>query len=117
MTEKPVILVELLLKLKIVVSQGGEDGKNLFARKQCSRKIYNGYRMFTLFIPEALVAGRAIHEAKGFKGSTISFDRQPVLGVQSLFEASNLATEVTPKAKRLKTALVKMKMKDLREDL
>ena len=24
--------------------------------------------MFTLFIPEALVAGRAIHEAKGFQG-------------------------------------------------
>ena len=50
--------------------------KNLFARKQCSRKICNGSRMFTEFISEALLAGRAIKEAKDFKGSTISFDSQ-----------------------------------------
>ena len=34
-----------------------------------------------------------------------------------LFEASDLATEVTPEAKRQKTALVKMKLKELSEDL
>ena len=79
MTEKPVILVELLLKLRIVASQDGEDGKGrkgLFAKKQCSRKICNGSRMFTESISEALLAGRAIKEAKDFKGSTISFDSQ-----------------------------------------
>ena len=43
--------------------------------------------------------------------------RQPVLAVQYLFEASDLATEVTPQAKRQKTALVKMKLKELSEDL
>ena len=43
--------------------------------------------------------------------------RQPVLGVQFLFEASDLATEETAKAKRQKTALVKMKLKEVSEDL
>ena len=36
--------------------------------------------------------------------------QQSVLGVQFLFEASNLTTDVTPKAKQQKTALVKMKL-------
>ena len=76
MTEKPVILVELLLKLRTVASQDGEDGKGSVCKKQCSRKICNGSRMFTEFISEALLAGRAIKEAKDFKGSTISFDSQ-----------------------------------------
>ena len=42
--------------------------------------------------------------------------QQPVLGFSFLFEASDLGTEVTPKAKRQKTALVKMKLKELSED-
>ena len=51
---------------------------------------------------------RTLDEAKDFNCSTNSF---------VLFEASDLATEVTPEAKRQKTALVKMKLKELSEDL
>ena len=54
---------------------------------------------------------RKISSAPGHKGL-----RKPVLGLQFLFEASDLATEVTPKAKLQKTALVKMKLKELSED-
>ena len=43
--------------------------------------------------------------------------QQPVLGFSSLFEVSDLGTEVTPKSKRQKTALVKMKLKELSEYL
>ena len=43
--------------------------------------------------------------------------RQPILGNQFLFEVIDLATEVTPTAKLQKTALVKIKLKELSEDL
>jgi len=60
--EKPVILVELLLKLRLVVIQDGEDGKRS-VRKKCTRKIVNCYRMLTE-LREALASGRALNEAK-----------------------------------------------------
>ena len=43
--EKPIILVELFLELRIVVIQDGEDGKRT-ACKKCARKIVDFYRMF-----------------------------------------------------------------------
>ena len=46
-----------------------------------------------------------------------SAPRTPSTVVQFLFEASDLATGVTPKAKRQKVALVKMNLKELSEDL
>ena len=42
--EKPIILVELLLELRIVVIQDCEDGKRTVCKK-CARKIVNCYRM------------------------------------------------------------------------
>jgi len=60
--EKPVILIELLLKLRIVVIQDSEDSKSSVYKK-CARKIVNCYRMFTEFW-EAFAGGRALEEAK-----------------------------------------------------
>ena len=51
--EKPIILVELLLELRIVAIQDSEDGK----RTVC-------YRMFAE-LREAVVGGRALDKAKG----------------------------------------------------
>ena len=45
MCEKPIILVELLLELRIVVIQDSEEGKGTVCKK-CARKIVNRYRMF-----------------------------------------------------------------------
>ena len=60
--EKPIILVELLLELRIVVIQDSEDGKRTVCKK-CARKIVNCYRMFAE-LREALAGGRALDEAK-----------------------------------------------------
>jgi len=60
--EKPVILVELFLELRIVVNQDGEDGKRS-VRKKCARKIVNCYRIF-MELWEALEGGRALDEVK-----------------------------------------------------
>ena len=46
-----------------------------------------------------------------------SAPRTPLTVVKFLFKASNLATGVTPRAKRQKVALVKMNLKELSEDL
>ena len=57
--EKPIIIVELLLELRvagIVVIQDSEDGKRI-ACKKCARKIVNCYRMFAE-LQEALAGGR-----------------------------------------------------------
>ena len=43
--------------------------------------------------------------------------REKVQGVQFLYKASDFATGVTPKEKRQKTALVKMKLKEFSKDL
>lgn len=56
---------------------------------------------------EALAGGRPLDEAKDFKRSRHKHLRQPgqpVPGVQFLFEASDLTTEVTAKAKRQKNS-------------
>ena len=45
LSEKPIILVELLFELTIVVIQDSEDGKRT-ACKKCARKIVNCYRKF-----------------------------------------------------------------------
>ena len=97
--EKPIILVELLFELRIVVIQDSEDGKRTVC-KQCARKIVNSYRMFAE-LREALAGSRALDEGERFIASSAPGHkhlRQPVLVVQFLFEASDLATEVTPKA-------------------
>ena len=73
--------------------------KGLFAKK-CARKIVNCYRVFAE-LREALAGDRALDEAKDFIASSAPGHkhlRQFVLVVQFLFEASDLATEVTPKA-------------------
>ena len=62
--EKPTILVELLLELRIVVIQDSEDGKRTVC-KQCTRKIVNCYRMFAE-LWEALAGGRALDEGERF---------------------------------------------------
>ena len=101
--EKLIILVELLLKLRIVVIQDSEDGERTVCKK-CARKIVNCYRMFAE-LREALASGRTLDKGEKliasscFKSSAPGhkYLRQPVLVVQFLFEASDLATEVTPK--------------------
>ena len=100
--EKPIILVELLLKLRIVVIKDSEDGERTVCKK-CARKIVNCYRMFAE-LREALASGRTLDKGeKRIASSCFKIKRsrpqirQPVLVVQFLFEASDLATEVTPK--------------------
>ena len=63
---------------------------------------------------QALAGGRALDEANDFKRFRSRSPSTANLGAQFLFEASDLATEVTPKAKRQNTALVNMKLKELR---
>ena len=82
-----------LLSFKIV-----KMAKGLRAKK-CARKIVNCYRMFAE-LQDALAGGRAPHKAKRLNSSAPGHKhlRQSVLVVQLLFEVSDLATEVTPKA-------------------
>ena len=97
--EKSIILVELLFELRIVFIQDSEDGKRTVC-KQCARKIVNCYRLFAE-LREALAGGRALDEGERFIASSAPGHkhlRQPVLVVQFLFEAGDLAAEVTPKA-------------------
>ena len=61
--EKPVILVELLLELRIVVIKDSEEFKRTVCKK-CARKIVNRYRMFAE-LRVALAGGRALDKAKG----------------------------------------------------
>ena len=72
--------------------------KGLLAKK-CARKIVNCYRMFAE-LQEALAVGRALDKVERLTSSAPGhkYLPQPVLVVQLLFEASDLATEVTPKA-------------------
>ena len=60
--EKPIILVELLLKLRIVVIQDSEDGERTVCKK-CARKIVNCYRMFAELL-EALASGRTLDKGE-----------------------------------------------------
>jgi len=62
--EKPIILVELLLELRIVVIQDSEEGKRTVCKK-CARKIVNRYRIFAE-LRVALAGGhwRALDKAK-----------------------------------------------------
>ena len=80
--EKPIILVQLLLELRIVVIQDSEDGRRTVC-KLCARKIVNCYRMFAE-LREALAGGRALDEGERFKASSAlghKHLRQPVLVV------------------------------------
>ena len=92
--EKPIILVELFLELRIVVIQDSEDGKRAVCKK-CAMKIVNCYRMFAE-LREALAYGRALDKAKALPVTNTFHSLSSV--VQFLFEACDLATEVTPKA-------------------
>ena len=60
--EKPIILVELLLKLRIVVIQDSQDGERTVCKK-CARKIVNCYRMFAE-LREALASGRTLDKGE-----------------------------------------------------
>ena len=97
-----------MLSFKIV-----KMAKGLLAKK-CARKIVNCYRMFADF-QEALADGRALDKGERLIASSAPGHkhlRQPVLVVQFLFEASDLATEVTPKA----SSTCEMKLKEFNED-
>ena len=91
--------MELLFELRIVVIQDSEDGKRTPCKK-CATKLVNCYRMFAE-LQEALAGGGALDKAERLIASSAPGHkhlRQPVLVVQFLFEASDLATEVIPKA-------------------
>ena len=106
--EKPIILVESLFELRIVVIQDSEDGKRT-ACKKCARKIVNCYRMFAE-LREALAGGRALDKGERLIASSAPGHKHlRHLVVQFLFEASDLATEVSPR----QATLVKMKLKDV----
>ena len=90
---------ELLLELIIVVIQDSEDGKRSVC-KECARKIVNCYRMFT----ELREAWRVVMHSTRRREVLHELLRQPVLGVEFLFKASDLATGVTPKEKRQKNS-------------
>ena len=115
--EKPVILVDLFLKLKIVVIQDSEDGKRSICKK-CGRKIVNYYRMFTE-LREELTGGRALADkAKESTPHANSFNNSRVSRSGSiLVQGPQSLIEVTPKAKRQNRALVKIKLKELSKDL
>ena len=91
MCEKPIILVELLLELRvagIVVIKIVKMAKGLLAKK-CARKIVNCYRMFAE-LQEALAGGTALDKAERLIASSAPGHkhlRQPVLAVQFLFES------------------------------
>jgi len=95
--EKPAILVELLLELRIVVIhwRSVKTANGLFAKK-CTRKVVNCYRMFTEF-REAFAGGGALDQATESAPRTPSRASPrgsiPVRG-------QRFPTGVTPKAKR-----------------
>ena len=106
--EKPIILAELLFELRNVVIQDSEDGKRT-ACKKCARKIVNCYRMF-VELRVALADSRALDKGKRLRASSpLGHKHLRHLVVQFLFEASDLATEVSPR----QATLVKMKLKDV----
>ena len=71
--------------------------KGLLAKK-CARKIVNCYRMFAE-LQEALAGGRALDKGERLIASSAPGHKHlRHLVVQFLFEASDLVTEVTPKA-------------------
>ena len=97
LSEKPIILVELLFELRIVVIQDNQDGKRT-ACKKCARKIVNCYRKFAE-LRKALAGGRALDKGERLVASSAPCHKHlRRLVVQFLFEASDPATEVTPKA-------------------
>ena len=66
--------------------------------KKCARKIVNCYRMFAK-LREVLVGGRALDKDERLIASSAPGHKHlQHLVVQFLLEASDLATEVTPKA-------------------
>ena len=92
--EKPIILVDFLFELKNVVIQDSEDDK----RTACARKIVNCYTMLAE-LREVLVGGRALDKGERLIAlSAPGHKHLRHLVVQFLLEASDLATEVTPKA-------------------
>ena len=81
-----------MLSFKIV-----KMAKGLLAKK-CARKIVNCYRMFAE-LREALAGGRALDKAERLIASSAPGHKHlRHLVVQFLLEASDLVTEVTPKA-------------------
>ena len=82
--------------------------KGLLAKK-CARKIVNCYRMFAE-LREVLVGGRALDKGERLKASSVP-DHKHLrhLVVQFLLDASDLATEVTPKASSTCKNEIKMK--------
>ena len=96
-----------MLSFKIV-----KMAKGLLAKK-CARKIVNCYRMFAE-LREVLVGGRALDKGERLVASSAPGHKHlQHLVVQFLLEASNLATEVTPKASRT----CKMKVKEFNKEI
>ena len=99
--EKPVILVELLLELRIVVIQDSEDGERSVCKK-CTGKIANGYRN-VYGVTGGIGWWYGTQQGSG-KCSMNSFENTrrgsiPVLGLLS-------STGVTPKVKQQKKHLL-----------
>ena len=109
---------ELLPQLIVVVIQDSEDGKRSVC-KECARKIVNFYRKFT----ELREAWRVVRHLTRCREVLHQLLRQPVLGVEFLFEASDLATGVTPKEKWQKQPLWRAQWRphclvmDVKEDI
>ena len=79
---------ELLPQLIVVVIQDSEDGKRSVC-KECARKIVNCYRKFT----ELREAWRVVRHSTRRREVLHQLLRPPVLGVEFLFEARDLARE------------------------
>jgi len=88
---KPVILAQILLDLKIIVSHDGSSS----VCKKCARKILNCYKLFAE-LEKAFAVVSAVEEAKE------SAPRTPTRERYSARPSQRSPTGVTPKAKRLK---------------
>ena len=113
--EKPVIHAELLLELRIVVIHNREDGKRSVCKK-CARRIVNCYRIFTELREASLEGGKLRHTTRR-RRALHELIREPVLGVYLLIEACGPNWSDSKGEAAKKKALVKMKLKELCEDL
>lgn len=89
---KPVILAQILLELKIIVSHDGSSS----VCKKCARKILNCYKLF-VELEKAFAVVSAVEEAKESAPRTPTRERYSARA-----SSQRSPTGVTPKAKRLK---------------
>lgn len=91
---KPVILVQLLLDLKIIVSHDGSSS----VCKKCARKIVNCYKLF-VELKQAFVVDLAVEKAKESGPRTPTRERYSARHQRS-------PTGVTPKVKHLNKSML-----------